>query len=98
MASLWQGVIPEYADRLPMLHAAPTVTLQEGGTPLIEASEDGTVAETVGGHLHGHRLGNTATEVVHRGKQRGRFGRCRQRHVRGHGRSGHGSGEREDRE
>ena len=37
MASLWRGVIREYADRLPMLAGAPVVTLQEGGTPLIPA-------------------------------------------------------------
>ncbi|MEO5981046.1 MAG: threonine synthase [Pedococcus sp.] len=37
MASLWKGVIREYADRLPTLSGAPVVTLQEGGTPLIPA-------------------------------------------------------------
>lgn len=37
MATLWRGVIREYADRLPMLAGAPVVTLQEGGTPLIQA-------------------------------------------------------------
>ena len=37
MAHQWQGVIREYADRLPMLAGAPVVTLHEGGTPLIEA-------------------------------------------------------------
>jgi threonine synthase len=37
MATLWRGVIREYADRLPMLQGAPVVTLQEGGTPLIPA-------------------------------------------------------------
>ena len=37
MATLWRGVIREYADRLPMLEGAPVVTLQEGGTPLIPA-------------------------------------------------------------
>ena len=37
MASLWRGVIREYAARLPMLEGAPVVTLQEGGTPLIPA-------------------------------------------------------------
>ena len=39
-------VIPEYADRLPMLHTAPTVTLQEGGgTPLIPCEK---LSERVG--------------------------------------------------
>lgn len=37
MAHQWQGVIEEYRERLPMLAGAPTVTLHEGGTPLIEA-------------------------------------------------------------
>ncbi len=37
MAHLWRGVIREYAERLPLLEGAPVVTLQEGGTPLIEA-------------------------------------------------------------
>ena len=37
MAHLWRGVITEYSDRLPMLAGAPTVTLREGGTPLIPA-------------------------------------------------------------
>lgn len=35
MATLWKGVMREYAARLPMLDGAPVVTLQEGGTPLI---------------------------------------------------------------
>ena len=38
MAHQWQGVITEYADRLPMLAGAPVVTLHEGGTPLIECA------------------------------------------------------------
>ena len=38
MAHQWRGVIREYADRLPMLAGAPTVTLLEGGTPLIPAA------------------------------------------------------------
>ena len=37
MAHLWRGVIREYAERLPMLHGAPIITLGEGGTPLIPA-------------------------------------------------------------
>ena len=37
MATLWRGVIREYADRLPLLAGAPVITLQEGGTPLIPA-------------------------------------------------------------
>ena len=45
MATLWRGVIREYADRLPMLEGAPVVTLQEGGTPLIPAEH---LSELVG--------------------------------------------------
>ncbi|WP_406829962.1 threonine synthase [Pedococcus sp. KACC 23699] len=37
MATMWKGVIREYADRLPTLAGAPVITLQEGGTPLIPA-------------------------------------------------------------
>lgn len=37
MAYQWRGVIAEYADRLPLVQGAPTVTLLEGGTPLIPA-------------------------------------------------------------
>lgn len=34
---MWQGVIAEYADRLPVSPATPVVTLGEGGTPLVHA-------------------------------------------------------------
>jgi threonine synthase len=37
MATMWKGVIAEYADRLPADITGTIVTLQEGGTPLIEA-------------------------------------------------------------
>jgi len=37
MAHLWQGVIKEYADWLPAHVQQDIVTLQEGGTPLIQA-------------------------------------------------------------
>ena len=37
MATLWRGVIREYADRLPVTAETPIVTLGEGGTPLIPA-------------------------------------------------------------
>ena len=46
-AHQWRGVITEYADRLPMLAGAPTVTLREGGTPLIPAEH---LSELVGAH------------------------------------------------
>jgi threonine synthase len=49
MASLWRGVIREYADRLPMLAGAPVVTLQEGGTPLIPCE---SLSERVGAQVH----------------------------------------------
>ncbi|ROZ63022.1 threonine synthase [Kocuria soli] len=37
MAHLWQGVINEYRDRLPVTDSTPVVTMGEGGTPLIQA-------------------------------------------------------------
>ncbi|KAA9395643.1 threonine synthase [Kocuria coralli] len=37
MAHLWQGVINEYRDRLPVTSSTPVVTMGEGGTPLIRA-------------------------------------------------------------
>jgi threonine synthase len=49
MAHQWRGVIPEYADRLPMLEGAPVVTLREGGTPLIPAEK---LSERVGAQVH----------------------------------------------
>jgi threonine synthase len=49
MAHQWQGVIPEYADRLAMLDGAPVVTLREGGTPLIPAER---LSEQVGAEVH----------------------------------------------
>jgi threonine synthase len=33
----WRGVIEEYRDRLPVSAGTPVVTLQEGGTPLLDA-------------------------------------------------------------
>jgi threonine synthase len=48
MAHQWQGVIREYADRLPMLDGAPVVTLLEGGTPLIHAAG---LSERVGANV-----------------------------------------------
>ncbi|WP_288799351.1 threonine synthase [Arsenicicoccus cauae] len=49
MAHQWQGVIEEYRERLPMLAGAPTVTLHEGGTPLIEARH---LSELVGAQVY----------------------------------------------
>lgn len=37
MAHQWQGIINEYADRLPFEPSDPVVTLYEGGTPLVPA-------------------------------------------------------------
>ena len=48
MATLWRGVIQEYADRLPSLQGAPVVTLGEGGTPLIPAAH---LSELVGAEV-----------------------------------------------
>ena len=49
MAHLWRGVIREYAERLPMLHGAPIITLGEGGTPLIPAER---LSERVGAQVY----------------------------------------------
>ncbi|EWS99611.1 threonine synthase [Intrasporangium oryzae NRRL B-24470] len=49
MAHQWRGVIPEYADRLPMLADAPVITLHEGGTPLIHAER---LSAMVGAEVH----------------------------------------------
>lgn len=35
MAHIWNGIITEYADRLPVGEHTPIVTLGEGGTPLV---------------------------------------------------------------
>jgi len=45
MAHVWQGLIHEYRDRLPVTPATPAVTLHEGGTPLVYAC---TLSERVG--------------------------------------------------
>jgi threonine synthase len=37
LSRAWQGVIPEYRDRLPVTGDTPVITLQEGGTPLLPA-------------------------------------------------------------
>ena len=37
-AHQWRGVIEEYRDRLPVSSKTPVVTLREGGTPLVEAT------------------------------------------------------------
>ena len=37
-AHQWRGVIEEYRDRLPVSSKTPIVTLREGGTPLVEAT------------------------------------------------------------
>jgi threonine synthase len=37
LSRVWQGVITEYRDRLPVQEDTPVITLQEGGTPLLPA-------------------------------------------------------------
>ena len=37
-AHQWRGVIEEYKDRLPVSAKTPIITLREGGTPLVEAT------------------------------------------------------------
>ena len=48
-ASQWRGVIEEYRDRLPVSEATPTVTLREGGTPLVSSS---SLSEETGCDVH----------------------------------------------
>lgn len=45
MAHVWQGLIEEYRDRLPVTESTPVVTLREGGTPLVYAC---TISEMTG--------------------------------------------------
>jgi len=49
MATLWRGVIAEYAERLPVGPRTPVVTLGEGGTPLVRA---GHLSERTGCDVH----------------------------------------------
>ena len=42
-AHLWRGVIEEYRDRLPVSSKTPVITLREGGTPLIHATNLSTL-------------------------------------------------------
>jgi threonine synthase len=37
MSHLWRGVIEEYRDRLDLPEGTPTITLREGGTPMVRA-------------------------------------------------------------
>lgn len=39
MAHLWQGIINEYRDWLPISEKEENVTLQEGGTPLVYSDD-----------------------------------------------------------
>ncbi|MFM1917025.1 MAG: hypothetical protein RJB01_540, partial [Actinomycetota bacterium] len=47
-AHVWQGIINEYRERLPVTSATPIVTLAEGGTPLVYAC---TISELVGAEV-----------------------------------------------
>ena len=38
MSRAWMGVIEEYGDRLDIPDGTPTITLREGGTPLVEST------------------------------------------------------------
>ena len=69
MAHQWRGVIREYADRLPMLAGAPTVTLLEGGTPLIPAAY---LSERVGAQVFLKYQGLTppGSSTPYRGRRR----------------------------
>ncbi|MDO4254223.1 MAG: threonine synthase [Kocuria sp.] len=48
MAHVWQGVINEYRNRLPVTDSTPVVTMGEGGTPLIKAH---ALSEATGNHV-----------------------------------------------
>ena len=37
MTRQWMGVLEEYGDRLDIPEGTPTITLREGGTPLVES-------------------------------------------------------------
>ena len=39
MTHQWRGIIEEYRDRLPVSDTTPVVSLREGGTPLVPASD-----------------------------------------------------------
>lgn len=45
MAHVWNGLIEEYRDRLPVTDATPVISLREGGTPLVHAD---TLSELTG--------------------------------------------------
>jgi threonine synthase len=45
LAAAWPGLIEAYRDRLPVTAATPVVTLYEGGTPLVPATELSAVVE-----------------------------------------------------
>ena len=47
-AHVWQGIIHEYRERLPVSATTPIVTLAEGGTPLVYAC---TISEIVGAEV-----------------------------------------------
>lgn len=46
---IWQGVIAEFGDRLPLPAGAPTITLGEGGTPLVHSP---WLSGVTGGQVH----------------------------------------------
>ncbi len=49
MAHQWRGLIAEYSDFLPIEPGEPTVSLGEGGTPLVEAPE---LSDRVGARVY----------------------------------------------
>jgi threonine synthase len=49
MAHIWQGVIREYRDRLPLAAGGPVVTMGEGGTPLVPAPR---ISELTGAQVY----------------------------------------------
>jgi threonine synthase len=54
----WLGVIEEYRDRLDIPEGTPTITLREGGTPMVRSS---WLSELTGGEVWLKVEGNNPT-------------------------------------
>ncbi|MEI2820852.1 MAG: threonine synthase [Marmoricola sp.] len=58
MAHQWRGVIEEYRDRLDLPEGTPTITLREGGTPMVASD---WLSEVTGGEVWLKVEGNNPT-------------------------------------
>ncbi|MGN6162733.1 MAG: threonine synthase, partial [Marmoricola sp.] len=54
----WRGVLEEYADRLDIPEGTPTITLREGGTPMVPSA---WLSEVTGGEVWLKVEGNNPT-------------------------------------